>query len=306
MKISMLPMELLNVLPTSVSLEVSTKCPLNCVYCKRSGKGFNMEREKYDMLLKRLETSGHFKNAVYCGIGESFMNPEFYDMVKQSAFAGISIISSGMLPIHFQELNNTGKLKLVIFSIDAVTEETIKITCGDNYRYDVLTQNLQNLRSVTKSNKKIMTLLNCTINENNYNTLTEIMEFAKEQQFKIVHYSLPWGLEDFVIKNLTQIELGLMKAKKIASEAHIIFDNPFRSYCCIQYDSILPFINLNGDVFPCGFGLHQNYCVGNLFEDDFETIWKSKKYEEFRKGCLCDECFMIRMDKIRKGEINAG
>lgn len=302
----MLPMDILDVRPTSISLEVSTKCPLNCVYCERKGKGDNMEKQRYMDIMKRVEETEHIKNAVYCGIGESFMNPAFYEMVKESPFKGISIISSGMLPIKFDELKETGKLKLAIFSIDAVTEETIKNTCGENYRFDVLVENLKKLREVTKDDKSIMSLLNCTINENNYNTLPQIVEFAKEHQFKIVHFSLPWGMEEFIVEHMAEIELGIIKAKSIASKAHILCDNPFRSYCCIQYDSILPFVNLEGNVFPCGFALHQNYQVGNILNDSFEDIWNGEKYSSFRQGGLCEKCFMMRMDKLRKGDVNAG
>ena len=299
----MLPTELLNVLPTSVSMEVSTKCPLNCIYCKRKGKGDNMDNDKYDQILKKIESGKHFKNVVYCGIGESFMNPHFYDMVKRSFFDGVSVISSGMLPIDFKFLKETGKLKLAIFSIDAVTEDTIKSTCGANYRYDVLVENLKKLREISVDDKNIMTLMNCTVNKNNYNCLSDIIGFAKEHKFKIVHFSLPWDAEDFIIDNLKEIEISIMQAKKLAKEAHILCDNPFRSYCCIQYDSILPFVNIDGDLFPCGYALHQNYKVGNLFEEDFDVLWNKDKYEEFRKGKLCKSCFMMRMEKIRSGEI---
>lgn len=302
----MLPTDILNVRPTSVSLEVSTKCPLNCVYCKRKGKGDNMTTGMYAELMKRIEESGHIKNAVYCGIGESFMNPDFYKMVKDSSFEGISVISSGMIPIKFDELSEDGKLKLAIFSIDAVTEESIKNTCGQNYRYDVLLENLEKLRRVAGNNKKIMTLLNCTVNENNYNILPKIVEFAIEHGFKIVHFSLPWGMEEFIVEHMAEIELGVIKAKALASKAHIFCDNPFKSYCCIQIDSILPFVNLEGEVFPCGYALHQGYSVGNLIKDSFEDIWNSEGYKSFRQGGLCERCFMMRMDKLRKGEINAG
>lgn len=297
------PLDLLGTLPTSISIEVSTKCPLNCVYCKRKGRGENIDKHLYYSLMRRIEESGCIKRGVFCGIGESFMNPEFYDLVKGSPFSDISIISSGALPIDFDRLEQTDKLKLVIFSIDAITEDGIKNCCGKNYRFDVLLENLRNLRELTKKNKKIMSLLNCTININNFSILPSIVEFASKHGFSIVHFSLPWGMEQFIVDNLEEIEKGIIEAKNIAQKSHIFCDNPFRSYCCIQYDSILPFVDIKGNLFPCGFALYKNFQVGNLFQSSFEELWTDARYEKFRLGVLCKECFMMRMDKLRKGEV---
>lgn len=300
-----LPAKVINVKPTSVSLEVSTKCPLNCVYCERSGKGDNLSEKDYQIITDAIKKSGSIKNVVYCGIGESFMNPLFYQMAGSKDISGISIISSGMLPIDFEQINMDNKLLMVIFSIDAVTEESIKLICGENYRFDVLIDNLNRLKELTRKNKKIMSLLNCTINENNYTKLPEIMEFAHQHKFGIVHYSLPWGQEEFIAKHYSQICSNIDTARTLGKEYSIITDDPFHSYCCIQYDSILPFVNINGDVFPCGFGLHSNYSVGNIMESGFEKLWENDRYIRFRTGELCDRCFMIRMGRIQGGELFA-
>ncbi len=299
------PLRLLNKPPTSISIEASTKCPLNCTYCERAGKGENIMVEDYKKITERMSESGTLANIVYCGIGESFMHPKFYQMVDETEVKSISIISSGMLPIDFERLHNNKKLKLIIFSIDAVTEDKIKAICGEKYQFDVLLDNLKAMNRFAEKNPKVMTLLNCTVNEKNYNDLLEIMEFAIEHKFKIVHYSLPWGQEEFIARNYTEITANIQRARDAAQKNKIITDDPFHSYCCIQIDSIMPFVNLKGELFPCGFALHSNYIVGNLLESSFDNLWNSEKYMEFRKGSLCETCFMMRMGKIESGELYA-
>lgn len=300
------PLRFLNTRPTSISIEVSSKCPLNCTYCERAGKGENIDIDSYRKITERMQESGTIENAVYCGIGESFMNPMFYQMAGETPVKGITIISSGMLPIEFDKLNQgNNRLKLIIFSIDAVSEDKIKAICGAQYRYDILLDNLAAMNKFKEANPKAMTLLNCTVNEKNYQDLPEIMEFAVRHGFKIVHYSLPWGQEEFIARNYKEIASNIEKARLLAKQNRIITDDPFHSYCCIQIDSILPFINLKGDFFPCGFALHSNYIVGNLIDQSFEELWSSEKYQEFRKGFLCESCFMMRMGKIESGELYA-
>lgn len=297
------PIDLLDVKPTSLSVEVSTKCPLNCTYCDRGGQGENLSMDNYGRILKWIENSSRIKNIVYCGIGESFMNKSFYDMVESAEVDEFTIISSGILPMDFKRLSKENKLKMVIFSIDAVEENHMKKICGENYRYDVLLENIEKLNGLVRNNKKILSLLNCTINESNYMLLEDILNFAYIHNFKIIHYSLPWGQEEFIARNYSKIQEEINRVRKLAAKYGIITDDPFKSYCCIQYDSILPFVSLSGDLFPCGFALYKNYITGNIFEEDFESVWHSEPYDKFRTGILCDDCFMMRMEKIKRGEI---
>ena len=50
---------------------------------------------------------------------------------------------------------------------------------------------------------------------------------------------------------------------------------PWTSFC----------VTIDGHITPCWYNLFpEDSSMGNIFEEDFESIWNGKKYQEFRSG----------------------
>lgn len=79
-------------------------------------------------------------------------------------------------------------------------------------------------------------------------------------------------------------------------------EDPFRSYCCLSEGSVTAHLDIMGNVYPCGYALNQNYKVGNLMEDSFASLWENKKYDYFKEGNLCRECFMANFFSLKDKE----
>jgi len=299
------PRDFINKKPKAVSVEVSTRCTLNCVYCDRKNKNYrDMSFEEFLNLKKELKKIPEIKKVVFCGIGESLLNKHIYDIVADLGDYEISLVTSGTILIDFPRLNRFKNVDMVVFSIDATSEESVKNICGKSYNYTNLLTNLDNCRRYQKSLKKpFRSLLNTTVNSANTDEIINIMDFARKHRFKFVHYSLQWGSEEFIIKNLEILRKTFSQALEKAKQYRIYCENPFRSYCCLDVNSILCFVDIEGKVFPCGYGLNQEYDVGNIYSDSFDNIWKSSAYNDFKKGKLCDSCYMLRMTDINVGKI---
>jgi radical SAM protein with 4Fe4S-binding SPASM domain len=47
-------------------------------------------------------------------------------------------------------------------------------------------------------------------------------------------------------------------------------------------------ITFNGDVVPCCFDKNAEYNMGNIKDTSIEKLWKSKKYQAFRRQLIKD------------------
>lgn len=298
------PLKLLSNKPSSFSIEITTRCPLKCKYCDRRGTGADMSYDKFLVLKDRLDQVPGLDRVVFCGIGESLMNRNFYRMIHELKNYKVTMITSGTILLNYDEIYKYNNIDMLIFSIDATSEDLIRSICGETYNYRNLIKNINDFGIYNKKNKwekgHITSLLNCTVNANNIDEIPKLVDFAALHKFNIIHYSLPWGQERFIADNLELLKEKFALAREMARKSRIITDDPFHSYCCITNNGILPFINMEGEVFPCAFALNQYYSAGNIFSNNFDTIWESPKYENFRTGSLCSSCYLIRMGLIEQ------
>lgn len=299
----MKPMEVLDVKPTSISWEVSTKCSLDCTYCHREKSSMkNLAMEEFDLYNNGF--GDEFKERyVFCGIGESFLNLEFYQMIEKLDKQKVTIITSGTLSIDFERLMDTKRVDTFIFSIDSATREGVREICGENFSYDNLVENIQLADRLRKARRQpMMMVMNATINVHNVNELESLYHFARKKNFDVLHLSLPWGEWEFINENLGTMKTQIKKIRRLSRAGRLYFENPFVSYCCLSYGKVLPYMNLQGDVFPCGYALNQNYKVGNMNEESFEVMWNSDAYIRFKQGELCKSCYMFLNEQYDSGK----
>lgn len=292
-------------IPRSVSIEVSTKCPLQCTYCKREqGSGENLSFEEFLKFKEKLDEIPALERINICGIGESLLNKDIYRMIHALEKYKIMLVTSGTLLIDFEEMARCNNMDYLIFSIDATSETKMKSICGDTYNFKNLLTNLENLRNINKSKKhrKIQSILNCTVNEGNIEELPLLIDFAKEHGFCSLHYSIAWGSYKMVEDNLEKLKKYFSEAAAKAKKYGIGYFDPIKFFCCVVEDNALPFIDMKGNVYPCGFAINvPPYIAGNIFEKSFSDIWKEEKYGRFNCGELCVKCPVVEMYKFTKG-----
>jgi MoaA/NifB/PqqE/SkfB family radical SAM enzyme len=300
------PLTLTDKLPDAVSIEITTACPLECAYCDRKrGSGATLHWDQFLTLRERLKTIPNLKRITFCGIGEAPLHKDFYRMIEEFSAYKVSLITSGTLLLDFERLAALRHIDLLIFSIDATDSEMVKLICGERFDYDTLLKNLAHTRDFILQSRRqgraFNAIVNCTVNETNLRELPKLIDLAAKYKFTAVHYSLPWARESFIEANVDTLQEQFAEVAERAAKYGVFVDDPFKSYCCIAFTSIMPYVNIKGEVHPCGYALNQNYGVGNILNEDFAAMWDSERYHSFRSGELCRSCWMMRMEKFRKG-----
>lgn len=110
-------------IPNTVSLEVTTRCQLDCVYCNRDkDKIRDLCLEDVSSILNHLTG---VENIVICGMGESFCYPHIYDLLESLKDYKITIITNGSMKIDFDRLEKCSNTNLLVFSIDATEQDKL-------------------------------------------------------------------------------------------------------------------------------------------------------------------------------------
>jgi len=272
--------------PESVSIEVTTRCQLNCIYCVR-----DIEHPK-DLSLSNLqEMVSHLKGVkklTICGIGESFCYPYIYEAMEVLRNYQISIISNGAVKIDFERLHKFGNVKLLVLSIDAPDKNKMDKICG-GYNFDILLDNLENLRKYPA----IAGIVNSTLNEYNLQELPQLIEFAAKQRLLAVNFELPIGNEEFIVNHRIEIRKKIKEASEMAKKKGILL-NPFYKITCNSRNSINPNILLSGEICPCCNGVNQNVRLGNVLKEDLEIVWNKKAVPLIQSEEFCKDCHLVR------------
>jgi len=111
-----------------LTVEVTTFCNLNCRMCfKRGLKEMPYRHLSLEMFLKSLNEANPRMGVTFVGLGEPLLNPDFYEMLKETRKRGliINLVTNGLL------MNEDWSKKLIelktdkiSISLDAATKET--------------------------------------------------------------------------------------------------------------------------------------------------------------------------------------
>jgi radical SAM protein with 4Fe4S-binding SPASM domain len=276
-------------IPRAVSLELTTKCNLNCVYCTKKSKelgNIDINPQLLDIIKGQLDAYDH---VVICGIGESFCYPGLYGFLHELDGKKISIVTNGTILINYEELNDKNNVEQLIFSIDAIEPELMKTICGQ-FNWDHLMKNLENLISYRKASKKIInSILNCTINNFNLSQLVKLADFAKKYRFTAIHFSFPRGYEEFISQNQDILNKTLGETKRKAFALGLYYADPYEP-CCVFLKWIVPYISIQGIVYACAETLYLDQKLADLRELTLDNVWTLEKYNDFREGKACKKC----------------
>ena len=271
--------------PNTVSLEVTTRCQLDCIYCNRDKN--TLEDLDLRNVTNILEHLSGVENIVICGMGESFCYPYLYELLGMLSHYNISITTNGSIKIDFNRLVRYSNVKLLVFSIDATKSSELGKICR-GYQYDILIQNLRNL----KSSSEIIGVINATLVNDNICEITNIVRFANKNGLQAVNFGLPIGNQEFVERNRKEIRKNIRLGMEEAKRVGVIF-NPFYRISCHTRKRIQPVITIGGDFFACCNLINHNDAIGNIFESDICDIWEKAK-EKIKKNSECCSCELVK------------
>lgn len=275
----------INKIPTVVSIEVTTRCQLDCVYCTRDKENYNdFDIDRGDQLIEKLQGVNEI---IICGIGESFCYPKIYELIWKLKQFNITIITNGAVSIDFEKLNKEGNVKLIIFSIDSPSIDKMKLMCK-NYNFDILCNNLMKL----KKYPNIIGSVNSTINKENILELKDLIDFSRKYGLQAINFGLPIGDVEFVIENKSIIKKQMKSVIIEAISKGIIINNFYRINCNTK-ESIIPNIRISGDMYSCCNGLNKGELIGNIYESKIDELWINRAIPLLSNKKTCSECKLV-------------
>ncbi len=303
-----------------VSVVLTTKCNLKCVWCHREEihvkeSGYlekNIEIEKLKKLLPKLQG---FHVLSWGGLGEPMLNKNFYEATKiaRKYIPIVKTVCNGttLVEKNIQKLKDC-KLNYIEVSIDGFNEEANLRLRGAHDA--VIIKNIKNLSDQTN----IPIQINTVVSEENYDSLFSAIYKLKDVKNIVAMHTIPL----FMTKHMQKLGINpleqskyenLLKSwKKDIQKLNLNFElspnldqvnfDPVNfmkkehNICFSPFED--PSINVDGHIAPCS--RLQHISLGNVFDDGFEKAWNSEKMVKFRQeqlkgnyGDLCQrECNM--------------
>lgn len=289
--------------PKYIEVEVSTACNLRCKMCEHTYWKEENKMMSFEQLKEIVEQFPGLKWIGLTGIGESFLNPDFTNMIKYvkrkdlylELYDSFFLIDEKVVRV----LVESGVDRMIV-SMDAASEKTYeKIRVGAKLK--TVLQNIKKLRTLKKklqSHYPEITFHYIISKEN----ISEVLNFVdlvkkimREEETSIYFTSIlhPFKqIQDMVVSIPDSlVSAADEKCKKLGIKVAWNRNVPHeKSQITKCNEWTMPFIFVDGTVVPCCAGNESNKrdyqrltSLGNIFEAPFEKLWNGSKYKNLRK-----------------------
>lgn len=299
-----MPIKPLNT-PTFMQIEITNKCNINCIMCKRAsmfGSGRHLSFDNFKSIVDKVPTALqiHFQ-----GYGEPLLNPEMVRMVdyahKKNLWTSTStnglLLDKKGIPLLNAGLDEIG------ISVDGTNKKTYeKIRIGASF--EELERNVTNFldaRDEIKPSAEVW-LLGVSMKEN-IDEIPGLIDLARDWDFDgVIIQHVTNSIEDVHENQERAISMNFSESdKKYIREAikmarkykltHVIhsyeYDRKMR--CFWPWSGF--YINVDGNVSGCSVLYHP--VMGNILEQSMEEIWHSEEMQKLRekvKKDICEGC----------------
>jgi radical SAM protein with 4Fe4S-binding SPASM domain len=273
--------------PVHITIEPTNYCNLKCPVCE-TGSGLlqrakaNMQFDDFKKIIDK--TYEHINSILFYYMGEPFLNEHAYSMIRYAKGKGIYITTctNGHF-INPHQLLECG-VDEVSFQVGDLSNET-----HQKYRINSdlkeIIGNIEELlrqRELLKRNRPKV-ILSLIVMKHNESEIDSFLEFAKNlgvDETRLVEpcvrnweqgrQFLPEN-ENFWLYDRETFKRGILRPKRVP-----------RNRCNWIYFSCV--ILSDGNVIPCCRDVQGDYLMGNIFKEEFSSIWNGKKYRDFRRA----------------------
>ena len=279
--------------PYQIVIEPTTLCNLNCPLCPRqklTRTQGNMKFKEFKKIIAKLPKTVNSMELYF--MGEPLMNKDIFKMVKYAEENNIStkISTNTMLVENYIDEIFDSKLSNLIVTLDGATKKS-----HESYRigsdFDKITKTIKRLCKTKKNrniNKPEITLQFLVMKQNE-NEIEKVIKLSKE--LNVDHLTL----KNISIGTENKTDIEKLKKKYLPDNKKYI-RHKYHNKSDICYWAFCSVILWNGDITICCYDFDGKYVLGNAIKEDFNKIYKSKKYSKIRKKIIkreldiCKKC----------------
>jgi len=305
--------------PDYIEVETSTHCNLKCKMCEHTywnEKNQNMTLDEFKIILNQFP---RLKWIGLTGIGESYLNPDFEDMMRLCKSRGIYIENfDNFVLLNEEKARNLVEMGVdkIYVSLDAATKETYE-KGREGANWEKVIENVKTLDRVKKEKNAYSPELwfHFIVSNDNKHEMESYLDMINELKVNVTRVQYTIILHPYKeIKELGTVSVSdeekqkiLEKAKSLGIQASFNVNTQCKgklNECSVWY---MPFIFVDGTVIPCCSQNEQNdrpwqreTSMGNIFEKPFREIWKGDRFTELIKNLkdniscpACDRCILF-------------
>lgn len=275
--------------PMALSIEPTTSCNLRCPECPSGLRAFSRPTGMLSTELNKRIIDQVGKDLIYLTYyfqGEPYLNPEFLDMVRYASDNKVYTATS--TNAHYLSETNAARtiesgLKRLIISIDGSTQDTYgKYRIGGSLDKVIEgTRNLVEAKKRTRA-KHPHIIWQFIVFGHNEHQIEEVKHLGKEVGVDEVAVKTAQIYDFEKGSDLIPLEGEYARYEKVGNGYRI--KNELLNHCWRMWHA--PVVTWDGKVVPCCFDKDAQHGMGNLQENDFQTIWSSASYKNFRQSIL--------------------
>ena len=276
--------------PISIAIEPTTSCNLRCPECPSGLRSFTRPTGmlKADLFTKIIdELHKHLVYLIFYFQGEPYLHPGFTRLIKYASQKGIYTATS--TNAHFLHNENARKtvesgLDRLIISIDGTTQETYKeYRIGGSLEKVIEgTKNIVKWKKQLKSKTPYLVFQFLVVKPNQHQT-KEVLSLAKELGVNEVKLKTA-QIYDYENGSPLIPTIDKYSRYKQNNDGTYSIKNKLLNSCWKMWHSCV--ITWDGQVVPCCFDKDAQHRLGDVKTDNFSTLWKGEKYDQFRKALL--------------------
>jgi len=289
--------------PIYAQIEPTTNCNLHCKMCKKSIEKQNSKQNDlaFDDFKKIIDSLPTVLHVSIVGFGEPLLNKNLDRMIlycsknkqKVSTVTNAQLLTGKMS----KKLLESG-LSSIGISIDGATKETYE-KARDGASFKKLMQNVKRfVKTKNRLSPSTKTYLLFVLTKNNAKELSKIVRLAKTLKLNGVmaqHIQFTGGypktnLSESILFSTEkkQLQEEIKKSRKLAKRYCLEysiqgFEKDKRQTCHWLWAGV--YITKEGNIAPCC--TLPTVSFGNILNKQFNEIWGSKEYVDFRKAHIC-------------------
>lgn len=280
--------------PKQFYFHLTDRCNLKCTYCYNDyfrNKKIDLALSNWKIIIDKIKKYLTKGEVILTG-GEALLYKDILQLIKylREACPEIRIKMFSNASLHYPKLQDADKIfqlinkvALSVDSIDNSNHERVGFSM-DNFK--------ENIDWIIKNNFQHKITIISNHNNSNYEAIKKVKQFAEKNNFN--HYSVIR-----VPNKKCEREIRLMPnpdqtfSRTIGDIGSYQGGTPFNVKCGAGTNIFS--IDNNGNCFPCQAFHHDKYKLGNILDNDFETIINSKPAKELQTHSVqkqegCKDC----------------